>query len=100
MLLEDAAAGPGALSSVLQQCKHILRTEGLRYGGEILREGNRAVARERGLEVMRRGVYRNYVANMYMEKQDYVQAKRHLDEAYKLNAKHPETLVRNATYFY
>lgn len=49
---------------------------------------------------MRRGVYRNYVANMYMEKQDYVQAKRHLDEAYKLNAKHPETLVRNATYFY
>lgn len=44
--------------------------------------------------------FRNYVANLYMEKGDLMAAKKHLDDSLKLQAKNPETLVRFAMYFY
>ena len=44
--------------------------------------------------------FRNYVANLYMEKGDLMAAKKHLDDSLKLQAKNPETLVRFAMNFY
>lgn len=44
--------------------------------------------------------WRNYVANLYMEKGDLVKAKRHLDESYRLDQKNAETLMRMSNYYY
>lgn len=51
------------------------------------------------MEVIIIFVERNYVASLYLEKNDLQEAKRHIDESLRISSTHPDTYIKLSTYY-